>query len=137
MVVALLGRPTTALPIGAVTSCAEQISSAHLLLQVLCSATTCSLNPRRSSPRYTIAAADSSTEGWGSGNLYNLLVFIHVVGVLGFVLTHGVSTWMTLAVRRERDPERLRTLLDLSGSTTMAFYIFDLPFAAGRNRRWV
>jgi len=55
--------------------------------------------------------------------LYNLLVFIHLVGVLGFVLSHGVSTWMTLAVRREREPERLRTLLDLSASTTMAFYI--------------
>jgi len=55
--------------------------------------------------------------------LYNWWVFIHIVGVLGFVLAHGVSTWVALAVRREREPERLRTLLDLSASAAMAFYV--------------
>ena len=55
--------------------------------------------------------------------MYNWWVFIHVVGVVGFVLAHGVSTGMALQVRRERSPERLRALLELSGSTTVAFYI--------------
>ncbi len=63
--------------------------------------------------------------------MYNLLVFIHVVGVLGFVLTPGVSTWVTLAVRREREPERLRILLDLSASTIKAFYIFTFLLLLG------
>jgi Predicted integral membrane protein (DUF2269) len=54
--------------------------------------------------------------------VYNWWVFIHVVGVVGFVLAHGVSTGMALQVRRERSPERLRALLELSASTTVALY---------------
>ncbi|HEY2201549.1 MAG TPA: hypothetical protein VGH56_06650, partial [Solirubrobacteraceae bacterium] len=73
--------------------------------------------------------------------MYSWWVFIHIVGVLGFVLAHGVSTWMGLAVRRERNPERLRTLLDLSASTSMVFYISTLVLllggvAAGFDGHW-
>lgn len=55
--------------------------------------------------------------------MYTWWVFIHVVGVIGFVLAHGASTGMALQIRSERSPERLRALLELSGSTTVAFYI--------------
>jgi hypothetical protein len=73
--------------------------------------------------------------------LYNWWVFIHIVGVLGFVLAHGASTWMALAVRREREPERLRTLLDLSASATMVFYLSTFLLllggvAAGFDGHW-
>ncbi len=73
--------------------------------------------------------------------MYNWWVFIHVVGVVGFVLAHGVSTGMALQVRRERSPERLRALLELSGSTTVAFYIATFLLllggvAAGFDGHW-
>jgi cytochrome bd-type quinol oxidase subunit 2 len=55
--------------------------------------------------------------------MYDWWVFIHIVGVIGFVLAHGVSTWVALRIRSERSPERLRALLDLSASTTVAFYV--------------
>lgn len=54
--------------------------------------------------------------------MYDWWVFIHIVGVIGFVLAHGVSTWVALRIRSERSPERLRALLDASASTTVAFY---------------
>ena len=55
--------------------------------------------------------------------MYNWWVFIHIVGVVGFVLAHGTSTGMALQIRRERSPERLRALLELSGSAALAFYV--------------
>jgi hypothetical protein len=45
------------------------------------------------------------------------IVFIHVVGVLLFVLAHGVSVAVLLKMRTERDPVALRSLLDLSRSS--------------------
>lgn len=54
--------------------------------------------------------------------MYDWWVFIHVVGVVGFVLAHGVSTWVVFRIRGERVPERLRVLLDASASTTVVFY---------------
>lgn len=73
--------------------------------------------------------------------MYNWWVFIHIVGVLGFVLAHGASSWVALAVRRERQPERLRTLLDLSSSATSAFYVSTFLLllggvAAGFDEHW-
>jgi hypothetical protein len=46
--------------------------------------------------------------------LHGPIVLIHVLGVLLFVLAHGVSVAVLLRVRTERDPASLRTLLDLS-----------------------
>ena len=73
--------------------------------------------------------------------MYDWWVFLHIVGVLGFVLAHGVSTWVALAVRREREAERLRTLLDLSASATTAFYVSTFllllgGIAAGFDGHW-
>jgi Predicted integral membrane protein (DUF2269) len=73
--------------------------------------------------------------------VYDWWVFIHIVGVVGFVLAHGVSTWMALQVRRERSPERLRALLVLSASSTATFYAATFllllgGIAAGVDGRW-
>jgi hypothetical protein len=45
------------------------------------------------------------------------LVFAHVVGAFTFVLAHGVSVFVALKVRGERDPARIGALLDLSRSS--------------------
>jgi hypothetical protein len=45
---------------------------------------------------------------------HGLIVLLHVLGVLGFVLAHGVSAAVLLRLRTERDPQALRALLDLS-----------------------
>lgn len=73
--------------------------------------------------------------------MYDWWVFIHIVGVIGFLLAHGVSTWVAVRIRGERSPERLRALLDASASTTVAFYVatFLLLFggiAAGIDGHW-
>src|SRR5437660_12228987 len=54
--------------------------------------------------------------------LYQWWVFIHLVGVLGFLLAHGVSVSVLFSLRRERDPASIRALLPLSGQSTAAFY---------------
>lgn len=64
--------------------------------------------------------------------LYKWLVFLHVLGVMGFMLAHGGTTAMTFLLRRQRDPDRMRALLDLSGNSWPAFAIsFLLLFVSG------
>lgn len=66
-------------------------------------------------------------------NLYPWLVFIHVTGVLLFFFAHGVSAIIAFRLRSERDPERVRALLDVSrlsvGPTASAALVVGL--AAG------
>ena len=42
------------------------------------------------------------------------IVFIHVVGVILFLVGHGVSVAVALRLRTEREPAAVRTLLDVS-----------------------
>ena len=51
--------------------------------------------------------------------MYDLLLFLHVLGVLGFAAGHGVSAAVSLRLGRERDHARLGALLDLSRSTLL------------------
>lgn len=44
-------------------------------------------------------------------------VFLHVAGVFGFLMAHGVSAYVTLRLPRERDPARVSQLLELSASS--------------------
>lgn len=44
------------------------------------------------------------------------LVFGHILGAFTFVLAHGVSMFVALRLRGERDPARAAALLDLSKS---------------------
>lgn len=55
--------------------------------------------------------------------MYQWWVFVHLVGVFGFLLAHGVSVGVTFKLRNERDPARISALLQLSGSSIKAFYL--------------
>lgn len=68
--------------------------------------------------------------------LYQLVVFLHVVSVLGYLLAHGVSAAVSFALQKERDIARVRALLDLSAAsypimlwTLLATVIFGLGAA--------
>jgi plastocyanin len=45
-------------------------------------------------------------------------VFLHVAGVFGFLMAHGVSAYVSMRLPRERDPARVSSLLELSASST-------------------
>jgi plastocyanin len=50
--------------------------------------------------------------------MYRIWVFLHVVGVAGFLASHGVSMFVTLRIPREREPRRIADLIELSSSST-------------------
>lgn len=54
-------------------------------------------------------ATEGSTVNW-----YPWIVFVHVLGVLVFFMAHGTSMAVGFRLKRERDPARVRALLDLS-----------------------
>ncbi len=62
--------------------------------------------------------------------LYRIVVFLHVAAVFAFLLAHGVSAAVSFALKKERDINRVRTLLDLSASSypaiTYSMYAFLL-----------
>jgi len=47
-------------------------------------------------------------------DLARILFWLHVSAAFAFVLAHGVSVFVSLRLRDERDPARLGALLDLS-----------------------
>ena len=64
---------------------------------------------------------------------YQIVVFLHVVSVLGYLLAHGVSAAVSFALQKERDIARVRVLLELSASSyplmfnmMWAFLIFGI-----------
>jgi plastocyanin len=63
--------------------------------------------------------------------MYNWWVFVHIVGVVGFMAAHGVSIAVTFRLRKERDPQKVGTLLELSGSSMKAFYASLVVLLAG------
>lgn len=54
---------------------------------------------------------------------YNWWLFLHVAGVLAFVLFHGVSVVAALRVRKETDRARIAILLQTSGSSLLGMYV--------------
>ena len=65
-------------------------------------------------------------------DLYPWLVFVHVAGAFTFVLGHGASAIAAIRLRTEREPARVRALLDLSSSSLTSAYIgLLLLLAAG------
>lgn len=62
--------------------------------------------------------------------MYSWIVFLHVVGAFGFVLAHGVSISVMFRIRTERDREKIRTLLALSGTSMTGFYASILVLMA-------
>src|SRR5947209_1968551 len=55
-------------------------------------------------------------------SVYNAWVFIHLAGVFGFLLAHGVSVSVLFRLQKERNPERVNDLIALSGSSIRMFY---------------
>lgn len=73
--------------------------------------------------------------------MYPWLVFLHVLGVFGFLIAHGVSASAAFALRRDRNLERVRALLDLSSSTLSILHssiviLFLTGIIAGFMGRW-
>jgi len=54
---------------------------------------------------------------------YFLWKLLHILAVLGFVMFHGVSIWVALRLRRERDRTRIAELLQFSGSSVQGMYV--------------
>jgi hypothetical protein len=54
--------------------------------------------------------------------VYDVWVFLHLGGVLLFVAGHGTSATAGMQLRRERDPARMKALLDASASARGATY---------------
>ena len=49
--------------------------------------------------------------------------FFHVPAVFLFVLSHGAAAAVALTLRRQREPERIRALLEFSRSTLIVMYV--------------
>jgi hypothetical protein len=54
---------------------------------------------------------------------YTWWKFLHVAGVIAFVMFHGVSMIVALQLRRERDRGRIATMTQLSGSSLRGMYV--------------
>ncbi len=62
--------------------------------------------------------------------MYPWLVWLHVVGVVGFLMAHGISAGVSFALRRERNLERIQALLNLSAGTVGVLHGSILIFLA-------
>jgi len=49
--------------------------------------------------------------------MYRWLVLLHVLGVFGFLMAHGISVSVAFTLRRERKFENIQALLNLSSSS--------------------
>jgi Predicted integral membrane protein (DUF2269) len=54
---------------------------------------------------------------------YTWWKFLHIAGVIAFVMFHGVSMMVALQLRRERDRGRIATMTQLSGSSLRGMYV--------------
>ena len=54
--------------------------------------------------------------------MYQLLALLHIVGVFGFLMAHGISAGVSFALRSERSLERVRALLMLSAASYPVMY---------------
>jgi hypothetical protein len=54
---------------------------------------------------------------------YTWWKFLHVAGVIAFVMFHGVSMMVALQLRSERDRGRIATMTQLSGSSLRGMYV--------------
>ena len=54
--------------------------------------------------------------------MYQWLVFLHILSAFAFFMAHGVSAFMAFRLKRETNPERMRTILDLSNFALPVMY---------------
>lgn len=55
--------------------------------------------------------------------MYDWIVFLHIAGTFGFLLAHGASMSVSYALLREKNLERIRALLELSGNSFRLMYL--------------
>lgn len=55
--------------------------------------------------------------------MYGAIVYLHVAGVFIFLLGHGGSANAAFQIKRERNPDRLRALLDMSLWSYIGMYV--------------
>jgi len=53
---------------------------------------------------------------------YPWVVFVHVAAAFLFVMGHGASMWVSDQIRHERDPARIKALLELSSRSLGMVY---------------
>jgi hypothetical protein len=53
---------------------------------------------------------------------YPWIVFVHVAAAFLFVMGHGASMWVSDQIRHERDPVRIRALLEMSSRSLGLVY---------------
>jgi hypothetical protein len=54
---------------------------------------------------------------------YQWWKFVHVAAAFAFLLSHGVSVAVAFRLRKERDPVRVLTLAQLSGTSIWGLYV--------------
>ncbi|MEP7358314.1 MAG: hypothetical protein ABI847_13795, partial [Anaerolineales bacterium] len=62
--------------------------------------------------------------------MYNWVVYLHLLGIFGFLLAHGASASAAFALKRERSLEKVRALLELSSASIGLTYISLLVLLA-------
>ncbi|HEU5343831.1 MAG TPA: DUF2269 family protein [Ktedonobacterales bacterium] len=62
--------------------------------------------------------------------MYQWIVFVHILGIFGFLLAHGAAAAVAFKLRAERDETRIRALLDLSRSVSMVSSVALLTLLA-------
>lgn len=63
------------------------------------------------------------------GSLYQWIKFLHVVGAITFMVSHGTSIAISFRLNKEQDVNKIKTMLDLSG-TMWAAMMLSLLVAA-------
>jgi hypothetical protein len=56
-------------------------------------------------------------------NLYPWIVFVHIAGAFIFAMSHGVAAFASLRLDKERDPARVRGLLELMSESLAGVYV--------------
>ena len=64
-------------------------------------------------------------------DLYPWIVFLHIAGAFIFAMSHGVAAWSSFRLDREREPVRVRALLELMSESLMGVYIGILVLLVG------
>jgi hypothetical protein len=54
--------------------------------------------------------------------MYRWVVFLHILSAFVFFMAHGVSMFMAFKLKRETDPDRMRTLIELSSFALPVMY---------------
>ena len=71
-------------------------------------------------------------------DLYPWIVTAHILGAFVFAMAHGVNLFVAFRVRGDRDPERIRAYLELSGaSISMTYAGLGVLLLGGIAAAWI